>query len=76
MTTVTDELKQLANRHEEFIKEWDALPEEEKDKRKKAIAGWADRINAEDEAFALQIELKNKKKAMRITLLLVKNSKA
>ena len=62
MTTVTDELKQLANRHEEFLKEWDALPEEEKDKRKKAIAGWADRINAEDEAFALQIELKNKNK--------------
>ena len=55
-------IEEMANRHQEFIKEWDALPEEEKDRRRKAIAGWADRISAEDEAFALQIELKNKNK--------------
>ena len=52
----------MANRYQKFLKEWNALPEEEKVRRRKAIAGWADRINAEDEALALQVELKNKNK--------------
>jgi hypothetical protein len=37
-------------------REWDALSEEEKEKRRKSLAGWADRIEAENEAFAIQVE--------------------
>ncbi|MFO7939549.1 MAG: hypothetical protein R6U66_07360 [Bacteroidales bacterium] len=43
-------------------KEWDALPEVEKEKRRKSLAGWADRIEAENEAFGMQVE--NELKAM------------
>ena len=37
-------------------REWDALPEEEKEKRRKSLAGWADRIEAENEALEDQIK--------------------
>lgn len=36
--------------------EWEALPEAEKEKRRRAMAGWADRIEAENEALGLQVE--------------------
>lgn len=37
-------------------REWDALPEEEKEKKRKSLAGWADRIEAENEALGMQVE--------------------
>jgi hypothetical protein len=38
-------------------REWDALPEDEKDRQRRTLAGWADRIEAENEALELQVRI-------------------
>ncbi|MBN2742728.1 MAG: hypothetical protein JXR39_02430 [Marinilabiliaceae bacterium] len=38
-------------------REWEALPEAEKERQRRALAGWADRIEAENEALELQVRM-------------------
>lgn len=37
--------------------DWEALPEAEKERQRRALAGWADRIEAENEALELQVRM-------------------
>lgn len=39
---------------------WDALPEVEKERKRKSMAGLADRIEAENEAHLIQIKMELK----------------
>lgn len=50
-------LEEMAEKCEALQKEWDALPESEKERQRRALAGWADRIEAENEALELQVRM-------------------
>lgn len=46
-----DELIKVAEQREELNKKWEALPEEEKERTRKELADWADRIDSENETM-------------------------